>query len=198
MEQPPLRINFSRTERLTDEEFYIFCRDNNNLRIERQADGTITIMSPESILSSHVGTLTLFFLVGWNMKGQSGQVFGSSAGFTLNDSAVLSADVSWVSKDRLAQIPKAEWNKFARVCPEFVVEVLSPSDSVKVTEKKMHQWIANGAEVGWMINPVKETIKIFRPGQDATTVKGFDQQLIAGDPMPGFVLDLQLLRSLIA
>ncbi|HEX2900736.1 MAG TPA: Uma2 family endonuclease, partial [Bacteroidia bacterium] len=114
------------------------------------------------------------------------------------DSAVLSADVSWVSRDRLAQIPKAEWNKFARVCPEFVVEVLSPSDSVKVTEKKMHQWIANGAELGWMINPVKETIKIFRPGQDATTVKGFDQQLIAGDPMPGFVLDLQQLRSLIA
>lgn len=193
----PLNINFARTERLSDDEFYFFCRDNADLRIERQSDGTITIMSPESASSSSTGTLILYYLVGWNLHSAMGKVFGAAAGFTLPDSSVKSADVSWISNERLQHVPKEEMHKFPKVCPDFVVEVLSPSDSIKATERKMQKWIENGAQLGWLIDPVREIVKIYAAGKDMKTQKGFNKKLVAGDLMPTFELDLKALKALI-
>jgi Uma2 family endonuclease len=197
MVQLPLNISFTRTERLSDEEFYTFCRDNADLRIERQADGTITIQSPESLTSGKVSPYIHYCLYGWKMKTNLGQVFSSSTGFTLPDSSVLSANASWVSWDRLKDIPRAEWNRFARVSPNFVVEVLSPSDSMKATERKMQQWVENGTQLGWLIDPVKEIIKIYTAGDTVKTIKKFESVIVVGDLMPGFQFDLQEFKQMI-
>jgi Uma2 family endonuclease len=179
----------------TDEEFFQFCQDNPDLRVERTAEGEIIFMSPAGFLSSAHSGEVHFQLTLWNKQTRLGRVGESSAAFVLPDKATLSPDVSWLSLATWAKVPVADRNKFLPVCPEFVVEVKSPSDRITTLHAKMEQWLRNGVQLGFLLNTDNETAYVYRPGQPMQEVQGYDNEL-SGEPLlPGFVLDLRPLRE---
>ena len=182
-------------EGLTEEEFYQFCADNRDLRIERDANHKITIMPPtNSETGASNGQLTRL-LGNWNEDSGLGIVFDSSSGFTLHTGAMLSPDASWIAQARWDALSAADRRGFARICPDFVVELLSPTDRLTDTMRKMEHWLGAGARLGWLIAPATESVYIFEPGQPVRPVVGFDQELAAGPLLPGFALPLHRLRT---
>jgi len=108
---------------------------------------------------------------------------------------MLSPDASWVAQARWDALSAADRRGFARICPDFVAELLSPSDRLTDTMRKMELWLEAGARLGWLIVPASELVFIFEPGQPMRPVVGFDQ-LLSGEPvLPGFALELRRLRK---
>ena len=107
---------------------------------------------------------------------------------------MLSPDASWISPERLATVPDAELLRFAHLCPDFIIEVISPSDSVPASHRKLAAWLTNSVRLGFLIDPATETAWVYRPGADPTQVNGFDHSLSGEDVLPGFVLELRRLR----
>lgn len=178
---------------LTDEEFVRFCEDNPDLRIERNSNLEIIIKSPVSTLSSLHSSEIFGQLSAWNRNDPKGLVFDSSVGFTLPDRSVLSPDASWLSKEKWARLPKEERDKFAAVCPEFVIEVRSKTDSLEELKSKMISWIKNGAELAWLIDPRQEICYLYNKAGTIKQVNGFDRKIKGEGPVIGFELDLSLL-----
>ena len=182
--------------RLTDDEFFQLCQDNPTFNIERTAQHDIMFRSPagsDSSASSSEGQGQLWL---WNRQTRLGQTYDSSAGFTLPNGAVRSPDAAWLSQAQYDRLTPDERRKFPPVCPLFVLEVKSPSDRLKDLQAKMEEYLANGAQLGFLLDVAAETAYVYRPGQPAETVQGYDQEL-PGDPMlPGFALDLRPLRRL--
>lgn len=155
------------------------------------------------IFMEHVGckygqyNVAIFFELGqWNKQKKLGVVFGSSAGFTLPNGAVRSPDVSWVSKDRDRMLSKEEKEKFAPICPDFVVELKSPGQSLKELQEKMEEYMENGAKLGWLIDMDEEKIWIYEEGKEVRLCEGLKGKL-SGEPyLPGFALDLDELKRL--
>jgi len=189
-----IKLKTPALDRLTDEEFYQFCMDHRDLRIERDASHQITIMPPASTESGFRNNELSFQLTAWNRQAQAGCVGDSSTGFTLPTDAMLSPDASWIAQARWDALSADDRRGFARICPDFVVELLSPSDRLPDTMHKMEHWLEAGARLGWLIAPVTESVYIFEPGQPVRPVVGFDQELAAGPVLPGFQLELRRLR----
>lgn len=185
----PLITGFS------DEEFFQFCQDNRDLRVERTADHEIVFMTPAGFLSSAHSAEVTFQLTLWNKQARLGRVGESSAAYVLPDKATLSPDASWFSLATWARVPADMRNKFLPVCPEFVVEVKSPSDRLTTLQAKMEQWLRNGVQLGFLLDCETETAWIYRPGQPAAEVRGYDNELSGEPVLPGFVLDLSPLRE---
>ena len=128
-------------------------------------------------------------LYNWTQTNRKGKAAGPSGGYILPNGANRAPDAAWLSPEQLASITPEQMKKFPPVCPFFVVEVLSPSDSLKQTKNKMDEYIANGAKLGWLIDPDKKQVHVYRPGQPVQILD--NPQSLAGDPeLPGFVLDL--------
>lgn len=180
--------------RLTDDEFFDLCQHNPMLRLERNADHEIIFMPPAGTDSSRKSNEVLFQLTLWDRQRQLGYVFESSAGFTLPDGSVRSPDASWVSKAAYDALPEKQRLRFAPVCPTFVVEVRSPSDGLAPLRRKMETYLANGVQVGFLLDPTNETATIYRPGQEPEEISSFDATLSAEPALPGFELDLRPLR----
>lgn len=180
--------------RLTDEEFFDLCQHNPLLRLERNADHEIIAMPPAGSESSLKCGEVFFQLTLWNRQHQLGYVFESSAGFTLPDGSVRSPDASWVPKAAYDALTEEQRLRFAPVCPTFVVEVRSPSDGLAPLRRKMEIYLANGVEVGFLLDPTTETATIYRPGQAPEEINSFDPTLSAEPALPGFTLDLRPLR----
>jgi Uma2 family endonuclease len=142
----PLVTSFS------DEEFFQFCQDNRDLRLERTSDHEIVFMSPAGFLSSEASAEIIFQLKLWNIQTKSGRVGESSAAYILPDKATLSPDASWFSHANWARVPAEMRNKFLPIRPEFVVEVKSPSDRMTTLHAKMEQWIRNGVQLGFLLD----------------------------------------------
>jgi len=181
-------------EGLSDEEFYLFCADNRDWRIERDANHQITIMPPTNSETGKSNNELSRQLANWNVDTELGETFDSSSGFTLHTGAMLSPDASWIAQARWAALSDDDRRGFARICPDFVVELLSPTDRLTDTMRKMEHWLEAGAKLGWLIAPATESVYIFEPGQPVRPVVGFDQKLVAGPLLPGFALELQRLR----
>lgn len=181
------------TGNMTDEEFLRFCLENPQLRIERNSNLEIIIMSPVSSKYSHFNNVISAQLYNWSVVSNRGISFDSSAGFTLPDRSVLSPDASWVSKEKWNVLSEEDKEKFAPVCPEFIIEVRSKSDQLPELKKKMTNWIANGVLLGWLIDPVEKVSYIFRANGAEESIHGFDQVLTGEGPMEGFALDLSKL-----
>ncbi|UOQ99517.1 Uma2 family endonuclease [Hymenobacter sp. 5317J-9] len=181
-------------ERLTDEEFYQFCMDNRDQRIERDAQHQITIMPPTNSETGAYNSELNRQLANWNVESGLGKTFDSSAGFTLDTGAMLSPDASWIAWANWNALSSEDRRGFARICPDFVVELLSPTDRLTDTMRKMEHWLEAGARLGWLIAPATESVYIFEPGQPVRPVVGFDQDLVAGPVLPGFRLVLKRLR----
>lgn len=182
------------TSRMTDDEFFRFCTENSNLRIERNDKHEITIMSPVNSLGGLLSAEVLRQLSNWNYETGKGVVFDSSTGFTLPDSSVLSPDASWLSTEKWEVLTEDEKNTFAKVCPEFIIEIRSKSDNLSELKSKMKAWLKNGTLLSWLIDPLTNTSYIFRYNQPEETIRGFDKKITGEGPVTGFVLDLSALK----
>src|SRR6266496_2120822 len=137
---------------LNDKDYLAFCEANPDLRIERTAEGKIIIVPPASLAFSYQSGEAYGQLRDWAKKNKRGAAFDCSAQFLLPRGDALSPDASWVSKERLKQLPASEWVTFPRLCPGFVIEVTSPSDRLSAAKLKMDRWIANGVDLAWLIH----------------------------------------------
>jgi Uma2 family endonuclease len=185
-----LTLNLNSVIKLTREQFYQLCEENPDLKLERNAQGELVIMPPtggETGKSNSTINAQIWF---WNDQNQLGEVFDSSTGFTLPSGADRSPDVSWVEKSRWDALTKEQKEKFLPLCPDFVIEILSPNDSLKKTQMKMQEYIENGCRLGWLINRKKQEVEIYRPGQDVEVLK-IPQTLSGESILPGFVLNMQ-------
>ena len=178
----------------SDDEFFRFCEENELVRIERTAAHEIIIMPPAGFESSAASGQVYFELALWQRQSLSGVVLESSVGYALPDGAVLSPDASWVSPERLATVTPAQRQKFPPLCPDFVIEIKSPSDRIPTLQAKMEQWLRNGVQLGFLLDTESETAYVYRPGQPAETLPGFDRELSGEPVLPGFQLDLRALR----
>lgn len=170
-------------------EFEAFCRANPDLRAERTPGGEIVIMAPAGGEGSSRSMGASAQLWIWAVRDGRGEAFDASAGFMLPDGSSLSPDAAWVSNESLHRLSPEERKKFLRLCPEFVIEVMSPSDSLKEAKAKMEAWIANGAQLGWLIDADHRTVYLYKPRRAVKTCR--DIQELAGEgPVAGFVLEL--------
>lgn len=179
---------------LTDDQFFRLCQENKNLRFERTKEGDIVVMTPTGLETSGRNSDLNLRIGMWNLQAKFRKVFDSNGGFTLPDGSVFAPDAAVVSQARWDTLPKAERKKFGRVCPEFIVELKSESDRIATLQDKMKDWLNNGVQLGWLIDPDTETVYIYEAGKTITQVNGFDNVLSGGQVLPGFELDLKILR----
>ncbi|MBF2078830.1 MAG: Uma2 family endonuclease [Synechococcales cyanobacterium T60_A2020_003] len=174
---------------LTDDQFFQLCQTHQDLKFERSASGELVIMAPTGGNTGKRNVKLTTQLDIWNTQTQMGEVFDSSTGFILPSGANRSPDASWVRRDRWDALTPEQQERFVPLCPDFVVELLSPSDSLERTRAKMVEYIDNGAQLGWLINRQQRQVEIYRPEQvpevlDSPTV-------LSGETvLPGFTLDL--------
>ncbi len=185
----PMVLKFHPVISMTDEQLFEFCQLNKDFRIERKANGEIVIMSPTGAETEErnfdlTGQLWL-----WNKQDGTGVGFGSSGGFTLPNGAVRSPDAAWIKKVDWEAIPQDKRKKFAPLTPEFVVELRSESDSLKVLQDKMLEYINNGAKLGWLIDRKERKVYIYRPDIGVEELDN-PSTLSGEDILSGFVLDL--------
>jgi len=184
-----LTLNLNSIIKLTDEQFFQLCQENDNIRLERTAKGELVIMLPAGgeTSSSNAGLTAQLWI--WNDQHKLGKVFDSSGGFKLPLGADRSPDAAWVKLERWNALTSEQQKKFPPLCPDFVVELLSPSDSLKETQDKMKEYRDNGALLGLLINRKNRQVEIYRPGVEVEVLDNPTQ--VSGDPVvPGFVLNL--------
>ena len=174
---------------MSDDQFFAFCQQNRNWRIERTAEGELIIMPPVGWDTGDQNASITAFLKIWSIQDKSGIAVDSSTGFILPNRATRSPDAAWVRKSRLRAFTPAQRKKFLPLCPDFVIELRSPSDTLKTLQAKMQEYLDNGAQLGWLIDPSERHVYIYRPG---VAMEYLDNPTtISGDPeLPGFVLDL--------
>lgn len=177
------------SDRMTDREFYDFCQANRHLRIEREADGQILFQMPTKTRTGFHNADLIIELGIWNRKGKTGFVADSSAGFTLPDTSVRAPDVSWISRGRWDALSKEEQDRFAPVCPDFVIELMSDLDEKYTLPAKMEKYLRNGVRLGWVVDPFQQQTTIYRPDQEPETVP-FNTELTGETVLPGFTLTL--------
>ena len=174
---------------LTDEQFFMLCQNNPDLRFERTAQGELIIMPPTGGITGDRNSDLNYQLRGWSRKSKLGKTFDSSTGFKLPNGANRSPDASWVKMERWNALTEDEKEKYIPLCPDFVVELMSSSDTLEKTRAKMKEYMDNGASLGWLINRKQKQIEISRHNQEAE-ILNFPQTLSGEDVLPGFILDL--------
>jgi Uma2 family endonuclease len=182
-------------ENMTEEEFFRFCAANKHIKIERDENKQILIMPPAGLESDNQSFSIALELGKWNTAAHTGICFGSSAGFTLPDSSVRSPDAAWVSKEKWDALPEKEKKVFGHLTPDFIAEVMSPSDNFQQMQDKMLKWIKNGVRLGWLIYPEKQLTYIYRGDGTVTKVTGFDNTLSGEDVLEDFSFDLNVLLT---
>ncbi len=173
----------------TDDQFFEFCQINDNLRIERNAKGQIIIMSLTGGTTGIRNAELVTDFVIWNRKKKQGRVFDSSTGFKLPNGATYSPDVAWVSNERWESLTETQHEKHVPLCPNFVVELVSSSQSAEELKPKMQEYMENGCELGWLIDPYSKITQVFRPKMDAEKVP-FDQLLYGGQILKNFKIKI--------
>jgi Uma2 family endonuclease len=174
---------------MNEDQFFQFCQINRDLQIERTTEGDILIMAPEAGSSGRgAGKLSALFDE-WAERDGTGQVFGASTGFHLPNGAVRSPDVAWVRNEQIDALTDEQWHKFLPLCPDFVLELRSPSDSVAMLRQKMEEYRDNGAQLGWLLDPVAKRIYVYRPDA-AVEVLDNPSTISGGLLLPGFVLNV--------
>lgn len=179
---------------MTDEEFFQFCMDNKDARIERDKNRNVIITPPVNFDSGEHESGVITDVKVWCRKN-AGKAFSSSTGFTLPNGAVRSPDASWISPERLAKMPASEKSKFAAIVPDFIVEVRSKSDRLNLLKDKMLEWIENGVRLAWLIDPKAEMTYIYRENGSIEILESFDRVLTGEDVMEGFKFDLTMLKD---
>lgn len=149
---------------MTDDELLAFSSLNPDLRVELSAEGDLIIMPPAGGATGRRNAALTAQLFNWAKQDGTGKTFDSSTGFRLPNGAVRSPDASWVSNSRLNTLTKEQWETYLPLCPEFVLELLSPTDTIKVAKDKMREYLDNGSQLGWLIDPQRRHVHVYTPG----------------------------------
>jgi len=187
---PPFIIQLRPVLELTDEQLYQFSQINRDLRIERNAQGELVIMPPTGGETGKRNAELTIQLGLWAKRDGTGSTFDSSTGFRLPNAAVRSPDASWISQSRLDRLTAEERKTFIPLCPDFVVELRSATDSLRVLQEKMREYLDNGAQLGWLIDTDRRRVYLYRPSQPVEELSQ-PATLQGGPLLPGFVLDLK-------
>jgi Uma2 family endonuclease len=179
-------------KKVNNQEFFEFCQRNPEWQMELTSAGDLLIMPPTGGETGRINfNLTVFFGA-WVAANGTGIGFDSSTGFTLPNGAKRSPDLAWVTRARWEALTVEEREAFPPLCPDFVVEIRSRSDSIDALQTKMDEYLANGTQLGWLIDPLEKKVYIYRPSAAVDCLE--NPQSIAGDPvLPGFTLDVQRL-----
>jgi len=188
LELPPLPRTLVLDPPLTDEEFEQMCFADTVFQFERTREGEILVNPPTAGYTGDSNTEIIYQLRAWWRQHRRGRTFDSNTGFFLPDSSMLSPDAAYVRPERLRGVTREDGARILRLCPNFVVELLSYSDRLRKAQRKMERWIENGAELAWLVDPYKKRIHVYEPGKKARIETGL---LLAGSgPVEGFVLDV--------
>ncbi|OLT59375.1 Uma2 family endonuclease [Moorena bouillonii] len=177
------------TINLSDEQFFQLCQNNRDLRFERTSEGDLIIMSPTGGNTGRRNIKLSTQLELWSSQMKLGVAFDSNTGFKLPNGANRSPDASWVKRERWEGLTPEEQDKFVPLCPDFVLELRSPSDSLKMVQAKVREYMENGARLGWLIDTQNKVVEIYRPNQDVEIIQS-PKTLSGEDVLPGFTLDL--------
>lgn len=190
-EIPPLVLHMHPAVKMDDRQFFEFCQQNPDLRIERTAEGDLEIMPPAGWESSNQNATLTHLVTAWALGDGAGAVSDSSGGFILPNGAKRAPDTAWVRKSRLQALTTEQKRRFLPLCPDFVIELRSPSDSLTVLQDKMREYIDNGAALGWLLDAPNSQVYVYRPNAE---VERLDKPTtLSGEPeLPGFVLDLNM------
>ncbi len=190
MLEEPIILQMLPDLKMTEEQFFEFCQINRDLRIETNKSGELLIMSPAG---SETGNRE-FNLCGqlwlWSEQNGTGLAFSSSTGFTLSTGAKKSPDAAWIKLERWNSLSSEEKEKFAHICPDFVVELMSPSDNLKTLQEKMTEYMEEPeVKLGWLIDRKGRKVYIYRPGMPTECLE--NPESVSGEPvLPGFVLNM--------
>lgn len=186
-----LLVHLPPSTTLSDQQFFDLCQANPDIKIERNVRGELIFTPP---IGGETGKrnakLTSRFVV-WNEDTGLGEVFDSSTGFKLPNGANRSPDVAWVTKERWETLPPGDREKFPPIAPDFVLELMSPSDDLGIAQAKMQEYLDNGVRLGWLINRQKRQVEIYRPDSPTQTLDA-PEQLSGEDILPRFALNLNV------
>lgn len=190
IENPPVVLHTRPALEMDEEQFFEFCRLNRGWRIERSAEGDLEVMVPTGGETSDRNSEINMQLRQWAKRDGVGVTFESNGGFVLPNGAIRSPDSSWVRRERLADLTAEQKQRFLPLCPDFVIELRSPSDPLPPIEAKMREYAENGARLGWLVDPVERKAHVYKPGEPVEVLEKSSK--LSGDPvLPGFVLDLR-------
>lgn len=190
VEYPPVVLHLRPAVEMNEEQFFEFCRLNEDWRIERSAEGDLEIMPPTGGETGSRNFILNHLFGGWVLRDGTGMGFDSSTGFVLPNGATRSPDASWVERGRLAELTAEQKRKFLPLCPDFVIELRSPTDPLAMIEAKMQEYIENGMSLGWLLDPESRRVHVYRPGKRVERLENVSE--LSGDPeLPGFRLDLR-------
>ncbi|MCA2505321.1 MAG: Uma2 family endonuclease [Microcystis sp. M54BS1] len=186
----PITLNL-KSVNLSDEQFYQLCHNNDDWRIEQNAAGELIIMPPIGAISGNRESDLNGFVWLWNRQTKLGKVFSSSTIFTLPKGGKRSPDVAWIANERWDALSREEQEKFATICPDFVIELRSRTDSLSQLQAKMQEYLDSGLRLGWLIDPISQQVAIYRQNQEVEIVS-LPTTLSGEDVLPGFTLELPL------
>ncbi|MDJ0730208.1 MAG: Uma2 family endonuclease [Crocosphaera sp.] len=175
---------------LTSEDFYQLCQLNPELPLELSENGELIIMSPVGGESGNQEANLIADVIFWNRQTQLGLVFSSSTVFDLPNGGNRSPDVAWIAKEKWDSLTPRQKQKFPPICPDFVIELRSPSDRLQPLQEKMVEYLGAGLRLGWLINPQDNTVEIYRP-QQPTEISCLPVSLSGEEVLPGFTLLLE-------
>jgi Uma2 family endonuclease len=189
-EQPPLVLRTRPALEMDNEQLFEFCRINREWRIERNAEGELVMMVPTRGETSNRNSNLNYQLTGWTLRDATGVTFESNGGFVLPNGAMRSPDASWIKRERLANLTAEQKQRCLPLCPDFVIELRSPSDPLPTIEAKMHEYVENGALLGWLLDSESRRVHIYRPGEQVRVLENPTE--VSGEPeLRGLVLDLK-------
>ncbi len=178
------------SQQLSEDEFFEFCAANRELRIEMTKEGDMIIMLPVGSEGGHRNFNLTGEFFAWAKVDQTGMGFDSSTGFILPNGAKRSPDLSWIRLDRWQAVPEKKRKKFAPICPDFVVELRPETDKLPILKLKMEEYSENGAQLGWLINPLEKRVYIYRPDEPVEMLEQPTE--LSGEPLlKGFTLNLK-------
>jgi len=178
----PIVLNFQDVlEKMNDDEFEKFCRHNPDVEIELTKEGELVIMPPTGGQTGIRNFSLIGYFFNWLEKDKSGVGFDSSTVFKLPNGAKRSPDLAWVTNEKWNALSAEERKKFPPLCPDFVVELRSPSDSIKNLQAKMEEYIENGASLGWLIDPLERKIYVYRPDSELEILE--NPGSVSGEPL---------------
>ena len=188
-EDNEVSLQFNYGDGLSEQQYLAFCAANPGLRCERTAEGEVVIVPPVGGEGAYRSGNSFSQLERWAEVDNQGRAFDSSVEFILPDGSALSPDASWVSNENLDRLTRQERREFLRLSPEFIIEVMSPSDRLKPARAKMERWILNGVRLAWLIDGDNQTVYVYRKGRNPVTRRKL-QDLAGEGPVKGFTLKL--------
>ncbi|MDJ0661165.1 MAG: Uma2 family endonuclease [Crocosphaera sp.] len=174
---------------LSDEQFYQLCQVNDQWRLEETAQGELIIMPPVGAISGNRESEFNADVVIWNRQTKLGKVFSSSTVFILPNGGKRSPDVAWISNQRWNSLTLEEKEKFAPICPDFVIELRSRTDALNQLQTKMQEYLNSGLKLGWLIDPQNQKVEIYRQNQPVE-ILSLPTLLSGENILPGFSLEL--------